>query len=143
MRANSSTYQYSIQAPHYLGRYDFTDFLPLLPTLSCHVPTLVVDYIERGIVSHHHPLEDDHLSLLHCLALLHELHSCLTAGRKTAIQSVPPSAQVYMLIFKPITSNSVCYILVCAWLVRSMSCMSGLCAVCSVAFLSFLLLTYT
>jgi hypothetical protein len=51
----------------------------------CHVPTLLVDYLEQGMISHHHPLEDDHLSLPCCLPLLQELHSCLNAGRKTAI----------------------------------------------------------
>jgi hypothetical protein len=51
----------------------------------CHVPTLPVDYLEHGLVPHHHPLDDDHLSLSLALPLLQELHSVLLAGRQTAI----------------------------------------------------------
>lgn len=56
------------------------------PPARCHVPTLLVDYVERGILSYHHPIEDEHLSLVQCLPMLKELHSSLLRGRRTAIQ---------------------------------------------------------
>ncbi len=57
-------------------------------TLSrCKVPTLLVNYVERGVTTHHHPTsEDSLLDFPHWVRLLSDLCSCLQSGRRVLIQ---------------------------------------------------------